>query len=61
MKKEYKNEYESFMKQWDRIRFLIASGDRGSLPRDMFENILGILYERIEDLEKQIEDEREDE
>lgn len=51
MEERYNKEYEQFMKQWDKIRQLIISGDKSSLPRDMFESILSCLYGRIEESE----------
>jgi hypothetical protein len=34
---------EKYMKLWDYYRNLIAEGDKGSLPRDWFENILDYI------------------
>lgn len=40
---------EDTMKVWDTIRSIIADGDRGSWPRDIFESILSHIDEEREE------------
>ena len=38
--------HEQIMKEWDYWRKVIADGNKSSLPRDWFENLINVLMEK---------------
>lgn len=46
---------EDTMEVWDRIRAILLDGDRGSLPREIFESILDSIDEERAEAADEIE------
>jgi hypothetical protein len=47
---------ETYMKSWDTIReLLVDEGCEGSLPRDIFENIISNYEEDLENLQSRLD------